>query len=502
MARPAARYGAAAALAAALAGDARGQVMPGGFSIDTVASGFTLPVGIAFTADGSRMFVAEQEGLVWVVEDGVTLPQPFIDLREETNGEWDRGLLGIALHPGFLANREVFLLYTVDPVPGERDESPFQGAFGRLTRYTGTLESGGNVADLSSRTVLLGPTPARGIPVCDPSHTIGSLRFGLDGTLFVSAGDGAHFDTMDDGGLDADCFGRGMFGPSENIGAFRAQWLDSLAGKVLRLDPASGQGLPTNPHWTGDGSDNRSRIWANGLRNPYRITVRPGTPPPGTLYIGDVGWFTYEEINVARGGENFGWPCQEGPSPAPGYVPNGDPDHGGCDTIETPGNPGPLTAPLAYWHHGDPGLSSPPGFTGAAALGGAFYTGSCYPAPWPGALFVADYAEGWVKAFELDEEDNIVGFHNFFFGLSSPVDLVAHPVTGDLHYVAIYAGNVRRFTFNGPVAGDVNGDCVVGIADLLILLGAWGPCADCPADLDGSGAVGITDLLLLLAAWT
>jgi glucose/arabinose dehydrogenase len=492
-----------ALVVAALSGAAAAEVVaPPGFTVETVASGFTRPVGIAFTSDGSRMFVAEQEGLVRVVEDGVTLAEPFIDLRAEVNGEWDRGLLGIALDPDFLANRHVYLLYTVDPVPGERDESPFLGAFGRLTRYTGTVASNGNVASPSSRLVLLGDTPARGIPVCDPSHTVGSVRFALDGTLFVSAGDGAHFNEMDDGGLDRDCFAPGMFPESEDIGAFRAQWLDSLAGKILRVNPATGHGLPGNPHYTGNPDDNRSRIWASGVRNPYRITVRPGSPPPGTVIIGDVGWFLYEEINVCRGGENFGWPCVEGPSPAPSYPINGDPDHGGCETIETPGNPGPLTAPLAWWHHVNPALSAPSGFTGAAALGGEFYTGGCYPEPWPGALFVADHIAGFIKAIELDADNRIVGFHHFASSVPNPVDLVAHPLTGDLHYVALFAGQVRRISYSSFVTGDVTGDCIVGIADLLLVLGSWGSCGGCAADVDDDGTVGILDLLIVLGAWS
>jgi hypothetical protein len=114
--------GLAAALCTVAAGGAR---LPPGFSSTTVASGFERPVGIAFTGDG-RMFVAEQGGMIWVVQEGETLPEPFIDLHEEVNGPWDRGMLGIALDPDFLSNRHVYLLYTADPVPGEPDEPPEQ----------------------------------------------------------------------------------------------------------------------------------------------------------------------------------------------------------------------------------------------------------------------------------------------------------------------------------------------------------------------------------------
>ncbi len=483
---------------------AHGQSVPAGFSVETVASGFNNPVRIALTGDG-RLFVSEQRGEVWVV-DGDGPPTQFIDLSDEINGQWDRGLLGLALDPDFLNNRHVYLLYTVDPVFGAPDESPFQGTFSRLTRYTGTVGSNGSVADLGSRQVLIGPTPAEGIPVCEPSHTIGSVQFGLDGTLLVSAGDGAHFDTADPGGLDADCFGPGLFGRDEDIGAFRAQYLDSLAGKILRIDPATGLGLSSNPHWTGNGADNRSRIWANGVRNPFRCSVRPGSGPgPGTFYIGDVGWFLFEEVNVCKGGENFGWPCVEGHNPAPDY-PGLSPAHSDCDTLETPNNPGPVTGPLATWHHNNPAASSPPGFTGRAAIGGVFYTGNCYPEQYQGAYFFADYPTNWIRVMQVDNQDNFVGLLSFASNALGPVDMITDPLTGDLFFIALSVDEVRRITFNNETLGDLDGDCIVGIQDFLGLLAAWGRCpaasAGCPADLDGDGNVGILDFLMLLANWS
>ena len=127
---------------------AHGQSVPAGFSVETVASGFNNPVRIALTGDG-RLFVSEQRGEVWVV-DGDGPPIQFIDLSDEINGQWDRGLLGLALDPDFLNNRHVYLLYTVDPVFGAPDESPFVGTFSRLTRYTGTVGSNGSVAAVAT----------------------------------------------------------------------------------------------------------------------------------------------------------------------------------------------------------------------------------------------------------------------------------------------------------------------------------------------------------------
>lgn len=474
--------------------------LPADFIVETVASGFTKPVGIAFTGDG-RIFVTEQQGIVWVIEDGSVLPEPFIDLQDEVNGAWDRGLLGLALDPDFLTNRQVYLLYVVDPIYGEPDEAPQGPAFGRITRYTGTPASNGNIADAGSRLVLLGAGPGDGMPICEPSHSVGSLRFGSDGSLFASAGDGAHFDGMDPGGLDPDCFADGWFGPDQDVGAFRAQYLDSLAGKILRIDPATGEGLDTNPFWTGDANAKASRIWALGVRNPFRFAVKPGSPPPGTLYVGDVGWYLFEEVNVARGGENFGWPCEEGTGAAPSY-PNAHPAHSGCDGLLAPANPGVLTDPIITWSHFDPSQSLPIGYTGATSVGGTFYAGACYPAEYAGALFLADYSANWIRALHVDADDTFVGLSIFATAADRPVDIAADPVSGDLHYVAIDAGEIRRIHYDVATAGDTNGDCKVNVTDLLAVLAAWGACPGCPADLDGDGLVTVVDLLILLGAWS
>jgi glucose/arabinose dehydrogenase len=104
------------------------------------------------------------------------------------------------------------------------------------------------------------------------------------------------------------------------VGAYRAQLVGSHAGKLLRLDPITGNGVPSNPFYDpGAPRSARSRVWAMGLRNPYRFARRPESgshdpndADPGSLYIGDVGWDTWEDIQVATvGGRNFGWPVFE-----------------------------------------------------------------------------------------------------------------------------------------------------------------------------------------------
>ncbi|MCH7527459.1 MAG: PQQ-dependent sugar dehydrogenase [Planctomycetes bacterium] len=427
-----------------------------------MASGFVRAADIAF-APNERIFVAERRGLVWIVDDGVRLPDPFIDLIDEVGDGRHRGVLGIALHPDFENTPWVYLLYVVDPIPGQPNEPPETPTFGRLTRYLADPATGGNTALLSSREVLIGVNPDEGFIHCTNAHIVGTLRFSSDGTLFAGTGDGSHFDGVDTGGRDPDCFTPPLFDPIHDIGAFRAQFRGSLAGTIIRIDPETGQGLPSNPFWTGDPQDTQSKVWVYGLRMPFRFALRPGSGVPETLYIGDVGWGTWEEMDVAYGGENFGWPCYEGVGQQSQYF-NRTPAHSGCDTIETPDNPGPLTPPIITWHHSDAGLSIPPGFEGRCAAGGAFYTGHCYPPEYRGRVFFADYVNRWINVLEVDDNDNYVSLNTFATDLLRPVALKTHPITGDLYYVSFSPGEVGRIYYE-TLSTDSDRDCDVDMVD-------------------------------------
>ncbi|MCH7910487.1 MAG: PQQ-dependent sugar dehydrogenase, partial [Candidatus Hydrogenedentes bacterium] len=453
-------------MAAAFAGDS-------GFVLQEAITGLVKPTAIAFRTDGA-VLIAEFDGRVRVWQDSVLLSTPFIDLSDEVGSVWDRGLLGIALDPDFQVNGYVYLLYAVDEIFGPPEEPSSEATFARLTRYTADPHNGRNTALPGSRLVLLGVEPDEGFVSCGPSHTIGTLRFGLDGSLFVSAGDGASFTLVDDGGHHASCFLPDPFpgfGGDEDIGAFRAQWLDSMSGKVLRIDPGTGEGLPDNPFFTGDATDVRSKVWVSGLRNPFRLNVRPGTPSPGTLYIGDVGWHKFEEINVATGGENFGWPCFEGNGAQASYVEDASPAHSGCDTIETPQNPSPETGPIVWWSHSDSSQSFPPGFTGHCAVGGAFYTKANYPADFRGAFFLSDCIGGWVKAISVDGNDSFVAMMDAVSSEGTFVAIESHPVTGDL-YIVDYAGSIRRLTYPDLSRTDLDEDGDTDLRDASI----WMSC--------------------------
>jgi glucose/arabinose dehydrogenase len=293
------------------------------------------------------------------------------------------------------------------------------------------------------------------------------------------------------------CFTPPLFDPIHDVGAFRSQYLPSLAGKIFRIDPDTGLGLPSNPYFTGEPSDVASKVWVYGLRNPFRFALRPNSGTPETLYIGDVGWASFEEINVGHGGENFGWPCYEGFVQQFVFFP-ANPAHSGCDTIETPENPGPLTPPTIIWHHNVPENSFPPGFTGRCAVGGVFYTGHCYPSEYQGRYLFGDYLLGWIMAMEVDEQDQFVNLMPFASGLGRMVDLEVDPETGDLYYLAILQGKMLRIVHD-PKPADADRDCDVDSIDFAAFQSCFRadgtiPIAKCRVfDIDGDNDLDLDD---------
>jgi len=426
--------------------------LPPGFVAESLPFTFDVPTDIAFLPGGA-LLVAEKGGIVYVVRGGQRWPMWVHE--EETLNTDDRGLLGIAVDPNFAVNRRLYFLLTVDPDSDGVELDNYDDAFARLVRYEVSATDSNHV-DESTRKVLIGTTWPEGFPSGSGNHSIADLVWGADGSLLVSAGDGAHFEQADAGGLDPGLFEPGRTPVAEDIGAFRAQDLASLDGKVLRVDPATGLGYPSNPYFDGNPASNRSRVWAYGLRNPFRMARKPGTGlpdpasgNPGTIYVGDVGWNTWEEVDVIRSpGASFGWPCFEGPAASAGY-PSATPSHHGCATIGSPENPATATGPLVTFHHQQAGLSSPPGTLGSVIAGGVFHDGPGYPQPWQGGYFLGDYIRDWIKVLKTDGGDHVVSLLDFATGADGPVSFATDPVSGDLYYVAIYAGEVRRIRYTG-----------------------------------------------------
>ncbi len=318
------------------------QQLPDGFSQEVVYTDFSSPAGILH-ADTNVSFVWELGGRVWLIKDDVKFPTPVIDIAEEVAHWGDLGMIGAVLHPDFLTNGYIYLFYAVDrhhllkfgtPAYNPDASEQFTSSMGRITRYTlNTVDF--QFAIPNSRYVLLGEAAGDGNPICTPSHGVGTLAFGEDGSLLASTGDGSTWVGGANGygyngsgpvpefGYDSLALADGILSSDQLLGSYRAQYLDGLNGKVLRMDPETGNGLPNNPFYDASNPDGaRSKVWSMGLRNPYRFTVKPGTGQgtmndgfPGVLLITDVGDWVWEEINVAEvPGQNFGWPLFQGPS--------------------------------------------------------------------------------------------------------------------------------------------------------------------------------------------
>jgi glucose/arabinose dehydrogenase len=491
-----------------LVSSARGINLPAGFVAEDAAPGahYYAPTAIAFTPDG-RLLVADKIGTAWVVQNGARLPQMLWDGHLEVQPSGNGGITGIAVDPDYVHNHFVYFAYTMDPDSnGIYDLNP---TFGRVVRFR-TAAWDSNVVDPASKTVLIGRAWPDGVPAGKLDHVIDGLRFGADGSLLVTAGDGAGADSADGGGSDPLLFAPGRTDPAEDIGAFRSQYIRSLAGKILRINPATGEGYPSNPYFDGNPGSNQSKVWAYGLRNPWRISVRPGTGStdpgagrPGTLYIGDVGWGWWEEIDIARtGGLNFGWPCYEGIPPLDAYQVL-HPARAGCGTWGSSDNPAAPTPPTLDYHHYDADAGMPPGYIGNAIMGGLFYTGALYPAEYRDRLFFGDYGAGWIRVANFDTSGVLVELQEFATDAGGPVDFAADPRTGDLFYIAINEARVYHVRYTGASGGNqppqahASGGPLVGVVPFTVTFSAAGttdPDLD-PLELgwnfgDGLGAGG------------
>jgi len=489
--------------------------LPAGFSDSTVGSGWDEAVGITFASDG-RMFVWERAGKIWIVDNGVKAGTPFLDISSEVGGWRDFGLLGFCLHPDFYNNGHVYLFYVVDhhhakyfgtPNYNASTDEYYQATIGRITRYRARSSDGFRSVDPSSRKVLMGESITNGSAILHESHGVGTILFGTDGTLIASCGDGASYSSTDLGSASETYYAQGLsegiIRPNENVGAYRAQMVGSFNGKILRLDPDTGEGIPSNPFFDSAAPRApRSLVWALGFRNPCRMTLRPGTGShnradanPGSLYVGDVGWRTWEELSVCTGpGQNFGWPAFEGLEATPYYnnsnLPNRDtpnPLYGinGCiqqffyfrdlikqDTLGTPSWPNqcntsqqvPATIPhflnrrpaLDWKHDSGPartgiysgnnaavinvGAAGSPvsgsTFAGNCSIGGIWYTNTAFPELYRNTYFHADYGEGWIKNFTFDTNDRPVAVRDFLGGGGGVVFVTVDPKTGDLFYIS------------------------------------------------------------------
>ncbi len=465
----------------------------GGFTDQLVFSGLSNPTAVRFAADG-RVFVAEKSGLIKVF-DGLadTSPTIFADLNVQVHNFWDRGLLGLALHPNFPTTPYVYVLYTRDAAVG--GSAPRWGTAGVLSdpcpSPPGPTADGCVVSGRLSRLTASGNvmTGSERVLIDDwcqqyPSHSVGALAFGTDGALYVSGGEGASFTFLDYGqeGIPPNpCgdppvpVGGVQAPPSAEGGSLRSQDVRTagdpagLGGTLLRVDPETGAGLPTNP--LGSSSDpNLRRIIAYGLRNPFRFALRPGTTE---IWTGDVGLEAADEVDVADSTvlRNFGWPCYEGAQRQPAFDAA---DLSLCETLYAGGS---ATTPWFQYgptEHIAPDQKCPKGSMTVAGL--AFYGNGSYPSKYNGALFVGDYSRNciWVvPGLDPTRRETVIAT------AASPVDLQIGP-GGDIFYVDFTGGTIRRVVWGGggtPPPPPPPGGATRFLSDLAWVSSSngWGP---------------------------
>lgn len=357
--------------------------LPGAFSIDTGAqSGFQIqtnfitglnrPTAMAFAPDG-RLFITEQGGTVRIVTTAnQLLATPFVTLSGVTNDQ-ERGLLGIAFDPQFTINRYIYLFYT-------------PGAFSRLSRITADV-SNPNVAAAGSLTTLFEYGNFSG------NHRGGDIHFGPDGYLYLALGDAGE--------------------PTNS------QSVSSFDGKILRLNKADGSAAPGNPTTFQNTSGQTltptgiyTRLWAIGLRNPYRFSFQDGT---GTMRINDVGAGAFEEVNNGVAGSNYGWPTCEGQC-SNAFARNPIYTHvRGVDPLD-----------------------------GCAITGGAWQSGGMFPASYANDYFVIDYCRTWVKNIRVDDTSGVLP-------VTIPLDSadLKFAPDGSLLVAGNGSGSIARITYVG-----------------------------------------------------
>ncbi len=301
-----------------------------------LTKGLNQPVQLTHAGDISgRIFVTEQAGTIRIVEEGVLILKPFLDIRERVKAGGEKGLLSMAFHPSFKKNGRFFVNYTSSK--GLRLHTV-------VSEFRVTPDP--NDAYEESEKIIL--------EVAQPysNHNGGQIAFGPDGYLYIGMGDG---------GAGNDPHGNG-------------QKLSTLLGAILRIDIDNKEGRmnytipPDNPF--DDNLFTRPEIFAYGLRNPWRFSFDPLTR---ILYAGDVGQNAREEIDVIESGKNYGWNIMEGSICTPGVNPN-------C-------SPNGLTSPIIDYGRKE----------GITVIGGYVYRGRNIPALC-GAYIYGDFGSGNIWA--------------------------------------------------------------------------------------------------------
>lgn len=535
-----------------IVGDAQAAAPPAkntDFVVETVLTGLTEPVAARVAPDG-RIVVAERAGVIKLF-DGPRDRTPVIvaDIRRQVHDFWDRGLTGLALDPEWTTQPYVYALYTFnqDPFDAERrmprwgagldndgcPSTPGPGSDGcvttaRIGRFLVKPDGTGGPEE-----ILLDSDATSGICFQSPSHNVDHLAFGADGRLYATVGEGASFGGADygqNGGKKPDttnpvvpanpCNDAPNFRGRANVpatgegGALRSQAARStstdgytpLNGALLRMDKNSGAAPPDNP-LVGNSEVGDDRIVAYGLRNPFRFGFRPGT---NEVWIGDVGWNTWEELNRAVVGPgrpvvNFGWPCYEGPARQPTWdaLNNNmceslyaDVDAGRASAIRGRSGVSPYSPPVIPIPH-DTSLGGCR-VGSSSVIGGVFSSAANWPTALKGAYVFGDYGAACLYAMPLgaDGDPDFSRLNTLVVG-TGVVDL-SNTADGSVMWVDIGSGEVyalRRAGTNVAPTAVIEASPTSGPAPLAVTLsghlstdGNIGDPLSFAWDLDADGA--------------
>ena len=252
--------------------------------LDRIAQRLHAPTVLTNAGDGTnRLFVCEQTGKIFVIDNGGLVKTPFLGLSDKLaniNPIYDeKGLLGLVFHPDYINNGRFFVYYSAPKSgPGIDHESI-------VAEYHVSADA--NIADPTSEQIILR------VDEPEANHNGGQLAFGPDGYLYIGLGDG--------GGAGDQ---HGIIGNGQNTSV--------LLGKILRIDVDGGSPyvIPADNPFVGvDGAD---EIFAYGFRNPYRFSFDTVS---GDLFVADVGQDEWEEVDIVVSGGNYGWRILEGTHP-------------------------------------------------------------------------------------------------------------------------------------------------------------------------------------------
>ena len=429
-------------------------VVPSGF-VDELVATVGGPTAITFTPDG-RLLVTRQSGSLRVVTAaGTLLPTPALTLSSSqicTN--FERGLLGVAVDPAFTANRYVYLFYTRN-VTG----SCATGSNEPRNRVSRFVLPDSNVVDPATETVLVD-----GIRSFGGNHNAGDLRFGRDGYLYISTGDGGTDYAGDSGSAGANDASRDEF---------------HLLGKVLRITRDGG--IPASNPFQGADTARCNAIgettpgtrcqetFARGFRNPFRFATDPNAA--GTrIFVNDVGQGAWEEIDALVSGADYGWNCSEG-------------TRVNSTTGKCSPTPAGMSDPFFEYPHG-PSVVPGTSISGCNSItGGAFVPNGVWPAEYDGTYLLADYVCGAI--FRIPASGVPPASATTFvssLGGSSATSLVfgPHGETQALYYTTYASGGqVRRLRYapagsNQPPSAVIGADPTVGTAPLEVTFSAAG----------------------------